>query len=103
MRYTISTEDTDELRPGETDETASILQGLRVLLMTRKGSVPMYRNFGVTMEYLDKPIPIAQALIAAELTEAIARYEPRAALKGVTLQPDEQVPGHVLVEVEVEL
>ena len=55
------------------------------------------------MEYLDKPIPIAQALIAAELTEAIARYEPRAALKGVTVQPDKQVPGHVLVEVEVEL
>ena len=53
MRYTVSTEDTDELRPGETDETASILQGLRVLLATRRGSVPFYREFGLTMEFLD--------------------------------------------------
>lgn len=103
MRYTISTADTAELQPGEKDRTASILQGLRVLLATRRGSVPMYRDFGLTMEYLDKPIPVAQALIAAELAEALARYEPRAALKSVTVQPDEQTPGRVLVEVEVEL
>lgn len=91
------------LRPGETDEVTSILQGMRVLLATRRGSVPLYRDFGLTMEYLDKPLPVAQALIAAELAEAIGRFEPRAKLAGVTVRPDSKEPSRLLVEVEVEL
>lgn len=102
MRYTVSTADSDILRPGETDEAASILQGIRVLLATRRGSVPLYRDFGLTMEYLDKPLPVAQALIAAELAEAIGRFEPRAKLAGVTVRPDSKEPSRLLVEVEVE-
>ena len=103
MRYTVSTEDTDELRPGETDETASILQGLRVLLATRRGGVPFYREFGLTMEFLDKPLPIAQALIAAELAEAIDRFVPRAKLIGITVRADPEIPGKLVPEVEVEI
>ena len=103
MRYTVSTADKDELRLGEADETASILQGLRVLLATRRGSVPFYRDFGLTMEYRDKPLPVAQALIAAELADAISRYEPRAKLIGVTVQPDSEEPGRLLAEVEVDI
>ena len=88
------------LRPGETDEAASILQGIRVLLATRRGSVPLYRDFGLTMEYLDKPLPVAQALIAAELAEAVGRFEPRAKLAGVTVRPDSKEPSRLFVEYE---
>ena len=105
MRVTISTADTDAPRLGIAEGTEAALAGLRVLLATQKGSVPFYREFGLTMAYLDRPLPVAQALIAAELAEAVARFVPEARLRGVTVRPDgaDGADGKLTVEVEVEL
>ena len=63
------------------DETAEILQNVRTILSTVKGSAPLYREFGLTADNLDKPINIATAQLAAELATEIAEYEPRCKFK----------------------
>ena len=35
---------------------AEVLQNVRTILSTRKGSVPLDRDFGISWEYLDRPI-----------------------------------------------
>ena len=59
---------------------AEVLQNVRTILATRKGTVPLDRDFGLEWEHVDKPIHIAQALIQAEIIEAVERWEPRAAI-----------------------
>ena len=59
MRYTVSAASTGTLRFNETDRVASILQNITMILSTRKGSVPLYRDFGLPMDFVDRPAPVA--------------------------------------------
>ena len=43
----------------ENDLVTSVLQNLMCLVSTRKGTIPMYRDFGLPMEWIDKPIDAA--------------------------------------------
>ena len=72
----------------ENDIEKSVCQNVSLIISTRKGSVPMYREFGINMEYLDRPIPAAEALIFAEISKGVEQFEPRAKLVDVTLEPD---------------
>ena len=54
-----------------------VLLNIRTLLTTAKGTVPMDRNFGVTMPQ-DEPLPGAREKLNVEIIDAIERYEPRA-------------------------
>lgn len=55
---------------------AEVLQNVRTILATRKGTVPLDRDFGLEWEHVDKPIQ----LIQAEIIEAVERWEPRAVI-----------------------
>lgn len=59
---------------------AEVLQNVRTILATRKGTVPLDRDFGLEWEHVDKPIHIAKALIQAEIIEAVEGWEPRAVI-----------------------
>lgn len=78
MTYTVSTDAPPQLSLGETDTERSILQNIHLILSTRIGTIPMYRNFGLPMAFIDKPVAVAEAILAAEIREAIAEFEPRA-------------------------
>lgn len=65
-----------------------IYQNLKVLYTTPEGSVPFDRNFGINMDFLDKPLPIAQGRLMIEYREKTSRYEPRAMVQEVTFQGD---------------
>lgn len=101
MRYQITTDSAFPLRLNETDPVASVLQSLRILLSTRKGSVPLYRDFGISMEFLDRPLPTARALLSSEVQTAIQQYEPRARLIEVVIR--ETSPGSLSFMAEVEI
>lgn len=60
-----------------------IVQNVRTILVTRKGSVPLDRDFGLTWEHIDKPISIARSLQQAEIIDAIEQYEPEATVQSV--------------------
>jgi phage baseplate assembly protein W len=79
-----------------------IAQNVRMILATPKYSVPLYRDFGVSWEYVDKPIDIAQSLLAGEITDAIQAYEPRCEVENITFERD-GTSGSLMPKVEVRI
>lgn len=65
---------------------AEVLQNVRTILSTRKGSVPLDRDFGISWEYLDRPIDVAQMLMRSEIIDAVSKYEPRATVESVVFE-----------------
>lgn len=74
------------LSPGNKYE--EILQNIRTILATPVGSVPLDRDFGVDMSFIDRPLPKAQAEIASGIVSAIRTYEPRVSVKAITWTAD---------------
>lgn len=99
----ISAAGLDKLRFNETDTVSSVLQNIAVILATPRGTVPMYREFGVPMDYLDMPRPIAEARMIAPIREAIQRWEPRAEVLGIDFDTDPEHPERLIPCVEVEI
>ncbi|MDF2984877.1 MAG: hypothetical protein K0R50_387 [Eubacterium sp.] len=103
MSFKVSSKDMNRIKLNESDRIASVIQNIAIIISTRQGTVPLYRGFGLPMQFVDKPIPVAKALLMVEITEAIAEYEPRAELVGVTFEIDESVPGKLIPTVEVDI
>ena len=100
MSYFISAADNSGLSLNETNTVSSVLQNVALILSTPKGSVPMYREFGVDQEFLDLPGPAAQVRMVAPIREAVERWEPRAIVKNITFTSEQ---GHLIPCVEVEI
>lgn len=60
-----------------------VLQNVRTILATRKGSVPLDRDFGLDWTWIDQPMPIAQMRCQIAVIESINKYEPRAEIESV--------------------
>lgn len=101
MTYKVSA--LDSLRLGDTGTVRAILRNIAVILATRKGSVPLYRDFGLSWDALDKPLPVAKAMMIPEIREAIEKWEPRALFLGVDFCQDPAQPGTLIPIVEVEI
>ena len=54
-----------------------IAQNVRTILTTPKYSVPLDREFGLSVTMLDAPLPVAQARLTAEIIAALHKWEPR--------------------------
>lgn len=102
MTYAVTADDV-KIRLGETDTVRSILQNVAIILRTRQGTCPMYREFGLPQDYLDKPTPIAKPLIYAEIREAIEKFEPRCSLIGIKFARSPDSPCGLIPRVEVEI
>lgn len=103
MRYQVSENRTGELTIAESDTVRSVLENIRVLLMTRKGTCPHYRDFGLAQKWLDKPSNVARPMMYSEIKEALEEFEPRAELVSVTFSEDADTPGRLIPIVEVEI
>ena len=58
--YKVSASESTPLQLGAADTVQSVLQAIKIILTTPKGTVPMYRGFGINMDFLDLPIPAAE-------------------------------------------
>jgi len=103
MIYTVNPQDLSEIKLNENNEIASILQNIMIILSTCQHTVPLYREFGLPMEFTDKPIPVASTMMIAEIQEAISVFEPRATFVDISFETDESVPGKLIPIVEVEI
>lgn len=103
MNYFVSAEDLGRLRFSETNTINSVLQNIAVILATRKGSIPLYREFGLDNSFVDKPMPVAKVLMIAPVREAVETWEPRAAVLNVSFKEDASNPGALIPMVEVEI
>lgn len=81
MKYVVELSGKVDFAPDS--ETAEILQNVRTILNTRRGSVPMARDFGISWDFLDAPLPVAKALLQTEIIDAVQDFEPRAKVEKV--------------------
>lgn len=88
MKYTVTLTDDVDFAPQS--ETAEILQNIRTILKTRLGTVPLARDFGISWEHLDKPYPVAKAMMTSVVIDAIEAYEPRARVESVDFDETEE-------------
>lgn len=103
MSYTVRATDLNNIRFNDPELVSSVLQNIAVILATPKGSVPQYREFGLSATMLDKPIPIAKMMMRADVREAIERWEPRAQFVSMTFEERVTQPGTLWPTVEVEI
>lgn len=103
MSYTVSAADLKTLHINETDVVTSVLQNVAVILKTGQRTSPMYRGFGLTRDFVDRPLPAAKVLLFASVKEAVETYEPRAEVVNVTFAADPDTPGRLIPTVEVNI
>lgn len=99
MEYEIIGDDEFNTVFAEGNERKSIIQNIAMLCSTRKGTVPQHRDFGLPMEFIDKPVEIAENIAATEISEGIEKFEPRAALKSVSFKSSSE--GKIIIQLEV--
>ncbi|MAH09433.1 MAG: hypothetical protein CL961_07180 [Euryarchaeota archaeon] len=81
-------------------DKAAIVQSITALLLTMKGERPFQPNLGSGIQkVLFEPLDYGSAgVIKSEITNVLARYEPRVSVEGIRCLPDELNNGY-----EVEL
>lgn len=100
MKYHITGGVQTPLTLNENDPVASALQNVEIILRTVEGTVPLYRDFGISSEYLHKPTPAAAALLLAEIKEKVELFEPRVTVLGIRF---EQSENGLIPNLEVEI
>lgn len=78
-----------------------IVQSIYCVLFTPKGSVPCYREFGLSPDWLHRPINAAQSAYAVSLVQALRVYEPRVRVDQVRFEVDILHPDHLCPVLEV--
>jgi phage baseplate assembly protein W len=54
-----------------------VLQNVRTILTTIKGTVPLDREFGLNTNMVDEPLPVTKTKLIAEIIMTVHKYEPR--------------------------
>lgn len=102
MIYNVTLNPTEiKLMPASTVE--EILQNVRTIIRTMRGSVPMYREFGISTEIIDAPANVVRSRFMAAAVDAINRFEPRAKLKKIIQRQSDVAGGKVDFLIQVEL
>jgi phage baseplate assembly protein W len=68
----------------------AVIQNVRTILTTRKGTQPLDREFGISFDFLDSPVLLTRANAEQECFLALKKYEPRAVLKEIRWETDIQ-------------
>ena len=79
-----------------------IYQNLKTLYTTVEGTVPFDPEFGININYIDEPIPIAKGRLIAEYTRKTRKFEQRASVQEVTFNIDETL-GSLVPRVVIKL
>jgi phage baseplate assembly protein W len=79
-----------------------VMQNVRTVLTTRRGTVPLDRDFGLSFDFLDSPVNITRAKAEQEIFLQLKKYEPRAVLKQIMWETD-VISGQVSPSVRVEV
>lgn len=101
MSYKVSSTDLTSLTLSDSGTVEDVLQNVAVILSTPKGSVPLMRDFGLDMSFLDRPIPVAKVMLFREVREALEIWEPRATLVDVEFIETGESTIKPCVEVEI--
>lgn len=101
MTYQVRSDKDYTLQLGQSDKALSVIQNVSLILNSKCGTIPMHRDFGLPMKFADKPIDVAETIAAAEISEALERFEPRAELLDLTFEKNDKGEIVIIVEVRV--
>lgn len=103
MSYLVNAADLAQVKLNLGDTVGAVLQNVALILATPQGSAPLYRSFGLSQDFVDKPMPVAKAMLVTAVREAIEEWEPRATVKDIRFAEDAAEPGQLSPTVEVEV
>ena len=69
-------------------ELEEIIQNVRTILTTVKGSVPLDRGFGMDASIIDTPTTNIEGRLTVEIMETVEKYEPRVQVQEVSFSGD---------------
>ncbi len=101
MAYLVTANQKPEIDFAPASTTAEVLQNIQTILTTIKGEIPLDRDFGISGEVVDMPMPRAQAVWSNEIFNQVKKYEPRARIESITFQGEET--GRLIPTVEVSI
>lgn len=99
MQYEISVKDPEIIDIAPKNDVNEILQNVRTILATTKGTIPLDRDFGIDGSVIDMPTMQAQAYLTNEIFQAIRRYEPRVSIDNITF--DGEISGKLIPKVVI--
>lgn len=99
MQYEVSVKDQEIIDIAPKDDVNEILQNVRTILATTKGTIPLDREFGIDGSVIDMPTMQAQAYLTNEIFQAIRRYEPRVSIDNITF--DGEISGKLIPKVVI--
>ena len=103
MTYRVSEADLKTIRLNDQDTVSSVQHNVALILATPKGTVPMYRDYGLERDFLDMPVPDAEMRMVAPIREAVEQWEPRASVRDVFLTGSSDGSGRLIAHVEIEI
>ena len=65
------------------DAMAELDRKLALLYSTREGTMPLDREFGINMDFVDMPPEVAKSLYTAEITKKTAQFIPEVRVQSV--------------------
>jgi len=80
---------------------AEILQNVRTILMTPKGSQQMDRSFGMDMSYIDMPMNLVINQLISAAMIALGEYEPRVQLEDIKFDISNAMDGGLIATVKI--
>ena len=102
MTHSVTANESIKINLAPATLVEEVLQNVSMITSTIKATAPLYRDFGLSARFLDRPTPAAKAMLIAELFDAMEEYEPRAEILNVSFEEDERT-GKVVPRLEVEI
>lgn len=102
MTYTITADNATKITLAPASVLEEVLQNVAMIISTPRNTAPLARDIGLSNRFIDMPIPVAEAVLMAEVLDAIEQYEPRAVVKNVSFERDERT-GKTIPRLEVEI
>jgi phage baseplate assembly protein W len=84
MVYSFTVDESPKLTLAPITLIEEIVQNVSMIVTTMKNTVPLFRDFGVSATFLDRPTVAAEAVLIADIIDAIEIYEPRAKVINVS-------------------
>lgn len=66
------------------NQLAELDRQLSLILSTREGTMPLDREFGLNMDFVDRPPEIAKSLYTAEVTKKVTAFIPTVRVQEIT-------------------
>lgn len=99
MQYEVSVKAPEIIDIAPKNDVNEILQNVRTILATTKGTIPLDREFGIDGSVIDMPTMQEQAYLTNEIFQAIRRYEPRVSIDNITF--DGEITGKLIPKVVI--